>query len=109
MEKQIHGFVGQTAVCLKCGKEFEPVRVKQQFCSPACRVDYHNQLKKSGIHLIPQLYNYIKSIAESQIPPVSVDEMANRMFLKFTGHEEEELKKSERPGEYLKTIEGINE
>ena len=93
----------------KCGKEFEPTQKGQKFCPGGkCKDAHNNWLKMTGVHFIPQIYNYIKEIADSQIPPVSVDEMANKMFFKFTGHEESELKKHERPGEYLKTLEGLN-
>ena len=93
----------------KCGKEFEPKKPNQVFCCDQHKIAHNNWLKMTGIHFIPQIYSYIESIAKSQIPPVSVDEMANKMFLTFTGHEEAELKKSERPGEYLKTIEGLSQ
>ena len=79
------------------------------FCSGGkCRIAHNNWLKMTGVHFIPQIYYEIKSIADSRIPPISVDAAANEMFLTFTGHAENELSKNERPGEYLKTLEGLN-
>ena len=94
----------------KCGKEFEPTQKGQRFCSGGkCKDAHNNWLKKTGVHFIPPIYNYIKSVADSRIPPITVSEMANEMILKVMGRELAELNKNEQPGEYLKTIEGIDE
>jgi len=92
----------------KCGAEFEPTKDNQEFCKPEHRHAHNNWLKITGVHFIPPIYNYIKGIANSRIPPISVSEMANEMMMEFMGHKKEELKKSEQPGEYLKTIEGLD-
>jgi len=92
----------------KCGKEFEPNKPNQKFCCDQHKIAHNNWLKITSIHFIPPIYNYIKSVADSRIPPISVSEMANEMILKVMGHEESELKKNERPGEYLKMIEGVD-
>ena len=92
----------------KCGKEFEPTQKGQKFCSGGkCKDAHNNWLKKTGVHFIPPIYNYIKDIADHC--HVSVDEKANEMMLAMAGRTVEELRPSERPGEYLKTIEGIDE
>ena len=94
----------------KCGKEFEPTQKGQKFCSGGkCKDAHNNWLEKTGVHFIPPIYNYIKSVADSRIPPITVSEMANEMILKVMGRELAELNKNEQPGEYLKTIEGIDE
>jgi hypothetical protein len=91
----------------KCGVEFDPVKKNQNFCKPEHRHAHNNYLKMTGIHFIPQIYNYIKDVADHC--HVSVDEKANEMMLSIMGRTAEELKPNERPGEYLKTLEGLNE
>ena len=92
----------------KCGNEFEPTKFNQDYCKPECRHAHNNWLKMTGVHFIPQIYNYVKGVADSYTPPKSVSEMANLMMLKMMNREESELSKSERPREYLKSIEGLD-
>jgi predicted nucleic acid-binding Zn-ribbon protein len=93
MEKQIHGFVGQTATCLKCGKVFEPIRKKQRFCCPACRVAYNNDRKASGIHLAPRVFSQLQDIADGQGVPI--DAMANVMLARVLNPDGKPLEDSE--------------
>lgn len=66
--------------CLQCGKPFEPVRKKQRFCCPDCRVTYNNNRKLTGIHLADRILVQLQDIADGQGVPI--DEMANIMLAK---------------------------
>jgi len=72
------------AKCLwmKCGKEFKPMQEHQKFCPGGkCRDAYNNWRKMTGIHLVPENYDYVKGIADSQ--GRAVDEQANIMIAKM--------------------------
>ena len=64
-----------------CGKEFTPIQKHQKFCSGGkCREAYNNWRKLTGIHLLPELYEYVKSVADEIGIPV--DAQANIMIAK---------------------------
>lgn len=66
------------SLCLQCEKQFEPVRIKQRFCCPACRVTYNNNRKLTGIHLADRILMQLQGIADAQGVPI--DEMCNIML-----------------------------
>ena len=89
------------ASCQKCGKEFKPVRVKQSFCSPECRIAHNNWLKMTGIHLCPRALYYVQGLAEAR--RITITEMANEMILKISNSGQENLTNEEAAG--LKEVE----
>ena len=67
---------------MKCSKEFEPTQKHQKFCPGGkCKDAYNNYRKMTGIHLAPELYDYVKGVADSQ--GRAVDVQANIMIAKI--------------------------
>lgn len=80
----------------KCGKEFEPAKVNQDYCKPECRHAHNNYLKITGIHLCPRALYYVQSLAEAR--KITNDEMANEMILKISNSGQENLTNEEAAG-----------
>jgi len=103
---RVHGVGGSKgklimATCLwhKCGKEFTPIQDNQKFCPGGkCKDAHNNWLKMTGIHLCPRALYYIQSIANSRIPPISNDEMANEMISRVANADGEPLRDDEAFG-----------
>ncbi|MBU4274184.1 MAG: hypothetical protein KKA28_20345 [Planctomycetes bacterium] len=69
------------AMCLECGKAFEPIKPNQKFCPGGiCRSKWNNKKLLSGIHISPRLRDQLQSVADAQGIPI--DEMANVMLAK---------------------------
>lgn len=67
MEKRLE--VGRmTCLNAKCGKDFQPVKKWQRFCSNKCRDSYHNaakKLHKAVVLLIPNFLLLTWSLSSS--------------------------------------------
>ena len=95
--------MGQTMNCLwhKCGAAFTPTKPNKKFCTEKCKDAHNNWLKMTGVHFVPRAYYYVLGIANSRIPPITIDEMANEIILKQANADGEGITQDEAFG--LKT------
>jgi len=78
----------------KCGKEFEPAKKGQKFCSGGkCKDAHNNWLKSTGIHLAPRVLAQLQEIADGQGVPI--DAMANVMLARVLNPDGKPLEDAE--------------
>jgi len=87
--------------CIECGKPFKRLKPNQRFCSGGkCRSVYHNREKGAGLPLTPEIRTEMRELAAAH--EVTENEMAVRMYYKWTNPQKEPVKIDELYGHDVK-------